>query len=781
MLENQDNLLIICPNDTKIQILQEICQKKILINIKFMDIDTFIENYFYKYDNKTVSYIMNKYNTNIDISKMYLEKLYVIDLEKKYKSKKIIFLQELKKDLIKKELLYTNDYFKDYIKEKNIKIINYPKLEKYLIDTLKKLNAQFIDKEYKKREFTVVEANDIFEEVTFVIENIIDLYKNKIPLNKIFIININDDYNYTIEYLFKMFNIPINIENKNSIASTLIVKKYLNDNTLPELTSKNEELINKIISIKNSLIDLENDSNYNSFFKNSLENTYLPAPKYKNAVNITNIFTRNFNDDEYVFVLNFNDSIIPIMYKDEEFITDNDKNEVNLFTTSYKNKREKEITINYLSNIKNITLSYKLNSFKDKFYPSSMINDYNMKVKKYEINNYNISHKYNKRMLSTYLDRYYKYKEENKHLKSLYKTYKETLEYNTYNNKFTGIDKKIFLDKVDKITLSYTSMNTYNQCKFKYYVNYILNLDPFNETFYTLIGNLFHYILEKCFSSNFNFENTWNGYLEDKELLIKEKFFLEKLKKNLINVIDIIKEQIMYTDFKKCYYEKKIYIPLEDNEIKASFIGKIDKIMYYNSGNNDYFSVIDYKTGSFDSKLYDMKYGLSMQLATYLYLINKSNIFRNPKFGGMYFQKVLMGNVSYDLKKTYIEKMKDSLKLVGYSTDNEEILKYLDHEYTNSKIIKSMKKTDKGFSRYAKILTNDEVNNIINYTEKVIYDSLKSIKTADFDVNPKRIDNIDVSCTSCKYKDLCYRKEEDYINLEKCEDLSFLEGDHNGK
>ena len=64
--------------------------------------------------------------------------------------------------------------------------------------------------------------------------------------------------------------------------------------------------------------------------------------------------------------------------------------------------------------------------------------------------------------------------------------------------------------------------------------------------------------------------------------------------------------------------------------------------------------------------------------------------------------------------------------------------------------------------------------NVFKYTEKIIYETLSKIITANFTIDPKRIEFKNVSCKYCKYRNLCYVKEEDYINLEKVDDLSFV-------
>ena len=72
----KNNSLLICPNDIKNTILQELNKMKKLINIKFMTIEELIKKYYFDYDNKTILYLMNTYNINYDIALIYLKNIY---------------------------------------------------------------------------------------------------------------------------------------------------------------------------------------------------------------------------------------------------------------------------------------------------------------------------------------------------------------------------------------------------------------------------------------------------------------------------------------------------------------------------------------------------------------------------------------------------------------------------------------------------------------------------------------------------------------------------------
>ena len=86
-----------------------------------------------------------------------------------------------------------------------------------------------------------------------------------------------------------------------------------------------------------------------------------------------NLENEEFLEDEYVFVLGLNQDNLPKLEKDTDFISDKDKQEVKLYTTDEKNKIAKTSLINIFNSIKNLYLSYKLQSPFQSMYPSSII------------------------------------------------------------------------------------------------------------------------------------------------------------------------------------------------------------------------------------------------------------------------------------------------------------------------------------------------------------------------------------------------------------------------
>lgn len=769
----QNNTLIVCPNATKIKILNEQMQDDKLYNIKFMTKEEFKNNYFYSYDDETLYYLLKKYNYNLDVAKIYLKNLYVIDENKDYKNPKLVFLKNLKIELLKENLLKQNKSFKEFIKNKNIIVLNYYDLDKYEEEAL---HTNLV---FPKTNLTtkVVECKSLEEEVNYVCLKILSLLATGVDINKISLTNVSNDYYYTLNKLFKYYKIPLNIDFKDSIYTTKIVKDYLETKEL-DLEDKNKLIINqKLVSILSSLSTLEdNTKEYYTLLIDKLKHTYIPVKKKNNAVNIKDLYSDTFTNDEHVFVLGFNQDILPKMEKDIAYINDALKSEVPLYTTSYLNKRNKEALTYILGNIDNLYLSYKLSSPFSNFYKSSLITDLKLEIISPSLDKFNASDLYNRLRLAEKLDLYHLYGEKEYGLESLYSHYK--IPYNSYSNKYTKINTDTYLTNLPyPLKLSYTSLNTYNECSFKYYIKYVLKLDKYEDTFATFIGSLYHNILSLYEKTNFNFEEEYAKYLEKRSLSLKEKLLLLRIKEDLLKLISVLKSQKLLTGFDNALYEKKIEVPL-DKEVSIIFTGTIDKIMYYQKIEDTYFSIIDYKTGSIDTNIEPMKYGLHMQLPVYLYLIHFSKVFTNPIFTGIYYQNILFSYPTWTSKKSKEEIYKENLYLQGYSTTDTSILARFDSTYEKSEYIKSLSyDSEKGFGTYAKTIDNNTLYNLITYTKNHISQKTDSILSSDFSINPKVYAGKNIACEFCGYQDLCYMKDQDQVYLDKVDDLSFLGGD----
>lgn len=777
MFEN--NQIIITTNVNKKNLLKKL--NKELLNIKIYSITEFNKLFYFDYDEETIYYVMTKYDVKYEIAKIYLENLTYIE-DSNYDNDKLSFLASLKKDLIEQNFIKINKLFKSTLKNKDIVFYNLPLTKElnYLIDILKQSNTVSIKQdELNTYSHTIYELQTIEDEVEYIANYICNLVKQGISISKIYLTNLNDEYKKLIKRIFPMFKIPYTLDTTESIYGTFICTKFLelfnNDisNTMEQLkeyieSKESEDIYNKIINIINKYTFIEDKSSVLEMIKYDLKNTKLSKKDVPSSVHEVSLKDTIFEDDEYVFTVSFNQGILPSIHKDESYLTDKDKQNLPLSLTVDKNNQEKQIIKDKLNSIKNLIITFKHTANGEEFNISSLNEVLNYEVVTINSQDLNNSELYNKIKLTSLLDEYYKYGTKSNLLSTLNTNYQD-LPYNTYNHTFTGINKedlKEFLE--DKMTLSYSSLDKYYRCPFSFYIGNVLRLNIYEETFYQLVGTLFHAILEKCLTVDSNYDELWNQELTNlnHEFSNKEKFFLSKLKEELLFIIETIKDQENFTNLHDEFHEERIYTSLSGN-MKITFTGIIDKIKYKNMGDHTIVAIIDYKTGNPNLDLTTIPYGIGMQLPVYLYLAKNSKKLSNIKVAGFYLQKVLNNEVTVDNSHSYEQLKKKNLLLQGYSNEDQSILSEFDNSYMDSNIIKSMKtKKDYSFYSYCKVLSNKEMDLITNIAENKINEGATKISNAEFAIAPKKIGKTNYGCTLCKFKDICFHTADDVEELE---------------
>ena len=665
----------------------------------------------------------------------------------------------------------------------NIVFYNFYDLDKFylnLIDNLKKITSIEVINEGNNcyYEHKIYEFKNAEEEVEFVATKICELVLSGVNINNIVLLNSSDIYTNHIKRIFKYFSIPINIKDNNSLLGTKMGTFFLeNINSdisktfeLLEINfdlknSLNLEIYNRLITISNKFSFVSDYMKIKELLKVELLNTKLSDVILDEAVKVEVLEDYIPNDNEYVFLLGFNQGECPKNLKDEDYINDLLKEKLNLSTTTSKNIIHNKKIISIIKNAKNLWITYKLNGEQGSLTVSSLNEKLNYEV----IHNIKISYNYsnlnNNLKLARYMDDYLKYGSKNEDLDLLNNTYKNNV-YRKYDNKFNGIKRTS-----ENITLSYSSMDNYYKCSFKYYISSILKLNCYEETFMTYIGSLFHYVLSK--KDNLSLEDSITEFMNNnpKEFTNKENFFLEKLKKDLEFILDVIKKQKDYTNFHNALYEKYIEIPKGNDK----FIGIVDKILL--NDNKTLGAIVDYKTGNPSLELNYIEYGLGLQLPIYLYLINKIN--PDIEIVGFYLQKILPSLITRNPLKDITSQKRDLLKLQGFSLSEEEKLSEFDKTYIDSELIKSMKVGNNGFYAYSKTLTKNNMENIVKIIDQKIDEALTNIHNNNFDINPKVINNKNIGCEYCKFKDICYMTEKDIVRLKDIDNLDFLGGDNN--
>lgn len=769
-IEDLKNKIIIVKDKAKKGLLQKINESKKLINVKIITLSELKRKYYFDYTKETIYYISKKYNVINDVAKIYIDNLYYINEYSNYE--KVNKLLEIKKDLEEKNLIKTNKLFKNYLNDKDIILYNLKysdKLYQNIFEELKKNNNVIsYDEEGTESKKSLYCARNMEEEVTFVASYICKLINDGVDINKIKLANVKEGYTYTISKVFKLFNIPVELPSTTTINGTNLVKIFKNhyssniEETLEKVKShvndeRDEQIYKQIINIINEYSFIGDYNDVKDFVLNDISKIKTKNKKLKNMVRTIDIEDELLTDD-YVILMNFNEGVIPTNHKNEDYLNDEIKALLNQSTSSDMNYNANKNLREKIKYTKNLIVTYRNHDEKGEIFVSSSYQEELFTKEKLEIN-YNYSNKYNKLKLVSLKDEFNKFGTITSDLLLLNTKYKE--EYLSYDNKFKDIKADRLREFINqRLTLSYSSINEYYQCSFRYYLSYILRVNKFEDTFEITIGNIFHKILSECFVDNYDFETNFEKCVQESkyDFSISDKFFLHKVKADLILLIDTIKNHLNYTQLTKSMYEKEIIININES-MGIRFKGIIDKVLYDEFDGETIVCIIDYKTGNPNLNIKNVKYGLDMQLPVYIYLLKNLKELKNVKVGGFYLQKVLND-------KTTIEEKVSELKLQGYSNSDINILEKVDSTYNDSKVIRSMRTSSNGFYAYSKVISDEEIDDLAKEVENRVIEASDKVINAKFDINPKEINGKNVGCTYCKYKDICYMTHKDIQKLD---------------
>lgn len=725
-IDIKDNMLLICPSDIKEKILTN---NKSLVDISFMTLEEYKKRYYFDYDYHTVKYLMHTYGYTLNNAKEIIESIYFVE-DKDYPNNKLNDLVKIKKELLEKNLLILDPLFNKH--NKDTIVYGYGDIR---LNDAKVLKGTIIDKHYDIYEFDTIES-----ELEYVYESIFELLENGIDINNIYIVAGNEYENYFKRYN-SYYDFKVNYPSDNSLYGTEVAKKFLEDIKLKDRETIYNELTNKdLVNILNKYLDLNEAYD---FIVEDLKHIKLNK-KYKDVVQVvSNNYL--FDDADYVFYLGFNDKV-PAYKKDNEYLDNEMCHLLGIDDTNDKNRIIKENLICNLSNIKNLMLSYSKNSAFNKYERQMLFSDVNYIT---YTNKYLHSDKSNRNRYGELLDNLDKYGEHDDDLDSMYSTYDRN-NYGDYDNSYKRFD----VNKKE-VCLSYSSMQSYYECAFKYYLDNILRPDDSDVTFFNTIGTIAHNVLQEMVLDNTkDFDELWDNQVTFTSA--KELYFNKKIKEEIREDFNIIlnQKELSYFDSVEC--EKRIKLKLRDNIFFKGFIDKILKC-------KDNVCIVDYKTGN--TKIEDkyFEFGLNLQLPSYLYLLQEDP----SKIIGFYLQHLVAPKYVYDEKKDIEAQKNEDMKLSGFTTDDISRINILEDLDGKSNVVSKLAITKNGdLSKNSKVISDEDMKDMIKLVEDKILEASTSILNNDFSINPKVIDNKNVSCIYCPYKDICYKRIKDYVYCE---------------
>lgn len=775
-LENipQDAIVII-PSSLKKKIIYEMNQ---MLNhsYKIMTMQEVESLLSFTFTKDALYFLATTCHLSIPIAKMYMDNMKYMKQEK-VKTPKLEKIQIYFEVLKQYNKLRYSHYGPLLFKGRSIYIAGFDfftLLENYYIEELKQLGDVHIitpASDSQHSSIQVYEFSHIQEEVEYVASLLAKKIEEGVACEHLHLIGVSDEYKSYIERIFSFYQLPFPDIQKQTLYTTRIgkeflshIKKYSPEETIAllqkEYSTLNERMIiqecvrilNQYAWYDGNLLDL-----YDYILEDVKEKTISIDTKKAVISFDSSILHTCFSEDDYVYILGANQGSLPPIVKDESYITDDCCKETYKEDSVCTNKMNREGTKQSLLRIPNLYMSYTLSNDNGVCYPSALLQELPVQIVKPTWDwKHNYGGDYNKIKMASQLDQLRNYNEYTPSLTLLTSTY-DVHDYLSYHHEFTPVANFHYHP-----VLSYTSLSSYMECAFKYYLTYILKLNEFEESFSQKVGNIYHYILSLWTKPKEELEAILQEQVKEASFEIAEKVWWNPLEQHLWDIIDVLKEQQLCTDFTSEEHEKEVIVELSE---KIKVKGIIDKIMSYQKDGITYHALVDYKTGNTDISLKHLKYGFSMQLPFYLFLLMHTKKQDHEQVVGFYLQKCLQYNLHTKHGESLEKQKKDSLKLEGYSLNEEAILSHLDKTYENSELIKGLKTTKSGFSSFAKLVTKQQILEINQQMEQHILDAWHKINQGDFKINPKVLENKNRSCTYCPFQDICFKTNNDTVYL----------------
>ena len=308
----------------------------------------------------------------------------------------------------------------------------------------------------------------------------------------------------------------------------------------------------------------------------------------------------------------------------------------------------------------------------------------------------------------------------------------------------------------DKIRV--TQIEQYFSCPFKHFLNYGLKVQEKKTYQFDVrdIGNICHrcaeLLVKKIINNNYNFDidlkefvdKNFENIIKDEQLEEKidatdEKFSLKRyIKKQLYSISKDIVREIKSSEFKPKFIEMKFDNLTLGNKEKIRMIGKADRVDVC----QNYFRIIDYKTGKTGNLLKELYFGNKLQLFLYQKTV-KEKINKKPA-GIFYF------NAKFD----YAQNDDDKVILKGIVKNDDEVIEMIDKnlisEGKSSILNISTSSTGRNGKYKGNAIAKEDLDVYENYAKMIADKAVDEILEGY--IQPKPCES---ACDNCQFLSIC--------------------------
>ena len=359
---------------------------------------------------------------------------------------------------------------------------------------------------------------------------------------------------------------------------------------------------------------------------------------------------------------------------------------------------------------------------------------------------------------------------------------------------------------------SVTRFEQFFNCPFKHFAHYALNLQERKEFKFAApdLGILLHAIMhqfgeilvkrqiswqdvthEQCQQICKQIIKTIAPKLQNEILLSSNRYrhLLQRIEQLSIDSLMRLVEFAKHSEFSPKALEQDFGAnssmpPLlftdEDNH-KIEIIGQIDRIDF----NDNYYLVIDYKSGNAFINLLQVYYGLKLQLLTYLLVAQNTTLqlynMENAIPAGILYcflkTPIITGTnkLSVQQIKTEIEK---KMRMPGWVLADPEIIKKIDDSSNFIKVRLNKNQDDISAQSRSYVKTAEEFDLLMKHIENTLKEAGSEILKGNADIAPYKLKD-ETACKYCPYIAICrfdkYISGYNYREINQLNDEEIIE------
>ena len=350
----------------------------------------------------------------------------------------------------------------------------------------------------------------------------------------------------------------------------------------------------------------------------------------------------------------------------------------------------------------------------------------------------------------------------------------------TLSEKLAGNEQRLSSSKID----------TFENCRFKFFARYLLNLQPLKKAEMSPVeaGNYVHDVMEHMMkelkgdllSVNENVLRLICARLSDEYMdnLVpvesrtkRMQALCNQLKEATSRLAIQLRREQEQSEFRPVDFELNIgkkgdiegsrYV-LEDGS-SAVIEGKIDRVDIYRTKDTDYVRVVDYKTGEKKFSLSDVWQGLNIQMLVYLFALKNHG---HDRYGDDLQVAGVLYMPSDPAPQSGEKKAETMYTMNGLLLNDPRVLKAMEEDgkgiFIPSKIGKN------GEWEATSLSSLEEFGKIEKRIDGLIIEMAQAIRSGDLEAVPAKKGTDYDACKYCEYMGLCdHERIESVRKIEK--------------